>query len=92
MFLEELTVKDSPIHLLGNSLTLVKSSEARTGARMLPESVEELDSTLPKDEVKKEETLDKLITTSLDKFVTSRALQIKLPDLSFFSTSLEEGN
>lgn len=91
MLLEDLTVKGSPINLFGNFLTLVKSSESRTGARMLPESVEELDSTLPKDETQKEETLDKLITTSLEKFVTSRALQIKLPDLSFFSASLEEG-
>ncbi|XP_054275255.1 uncharacterized protein LOC128994611 [Macrosteles quadrilineatus] len=93
MLLEDLAQKDTPIYIFGKSMTLVKNPDVRMGGRMLPVSLEELNSSLPKDEDSREETLDNLMFLSLEKFVKSRALQIHLPDLFFWNSwnSLAEG-
>lgn len=90
MFLEDWTLKDSPISLLGKSVVLVKSEDVRNG-RMLPASEEELESSLPKEETARDLALDNLISTTLQRFFSSRALQVRLPDLSAIWNSIEEG-
>lgn len=90
MFLENWTLKDSPISLLGKSVVLVKSEDVRNG-RMLPASEEELESSLPKEETARDLALDNLISTTLQRFFSGRALQIRLPDLSALWNSIEEG-
>lgn len=90
VLLNGLTLKETPIHLFGDGLTLVKNSDERNDLGIYPVTVDELESSLPKDENSKEAVLDELVTSSLSRFAKSRALQIRLPDLAFWSWNTPE--
>lgn len=90
ILLNSLTLKKTPIHLFGDSLTLVNSVEERNDLGVFPLTVDELENTLPKDDRSKEVVLDELVSSSLSRFIKSRSLQIRLPDLAFWKWTISD--